>query len=188
MKPDPWSAVLGLTVMVVVTGLVWLRSLDTGGLPIPVQANAEAPQAPAPSAPMAEVAAVTAVAAFAQRELPEASPAARASAASGLRLVAAAMAARGDSALWSDRALRLGEAADRVEHAADSTQAAGEAREALVQSAEWISRLPGPDSEWREKLVAAADSIRGDAPLTAQSDQLEHYFDTAARALGGASI
>jgi hypothetical protein len=199
-KPSAGKGLLvpvgALGVIAAVTALVWLRSVDLSDPPAEV---AEAPELSPPGAPVAkaptksplpaEVAAVSAVAAFAQREIPGESPNARASTAEGMRLIAAAIAARGDSVLWRDRAVRLGESADQVAGAADSTAAAAIARDALLQAAEWIVDLPARSKDGsRDTVVPAAKAIQGKEPLRNQARELEEYFDAAARALGGASI
>ena len=188
-----WPATAAIAFIAVISGSIWWESRRDAApefvpaAPMPV---AKAPMKPAKAAaPRPMPAQVAALAQFAQKELPEDSPAARAAAADGMRLVAAAIAARGDSVLWRDRAKRLEEAAESVRQAPDSEQAAGIARDALVQAASWIAGLSPvrPAAGSPDAVIAAAESFKADQPLRAQAAALEEFFDAAARALGGAS-
>jgi len=196
-KRDYWPKVAAIGVIAGMMTLAWWESRDLDALS-PVAAAPEPPAASTPFQPPAksaqapavptELPAVAAVAAFAAKELPH-SPAARASTAEGMRLLATAIAARGDSVLWRDRAKRLGEAAGKVEGEADPKQAAHLAHDALLQAAEWIVDLPPyTQAASREPVVTAANGIREDEPLRDQAEEREAFFDAAAKALGAASI
>lgn len=131
---------------------------------------------------------VVAFSSFAGEGPPSDSPATRAYTARGMRLLAEAIAVRGDSILWRDRAKRLVEAADEVEGAPEPAQAAAVAHEALGLAAEWVAdlRAGAPAAGSPDPLAAAAQSIARDELLRDQADRIERFFEAAASALGGA--
>lgn len=184
----PVVAGIGFTAAMV-TAIWWDSRPDAAPRVAPSSAAAPAPAKPEarPAPPVPSQ--VVALAEFAERELPGESPEARAAAAEGMRLLADAIATRGDSLLWRDRAKRLREAADKVANAPSSEAAADIAHGTLVQAAEWIAGMhySGTYAESSEAALAAANAIEGEKPLREQADRLELFFDAAARALGGTS-
>lgn len=183
----PVVAGIGFTVALVMA-IRWESRTDTAPAAAPTSAAVPAPAKPEPKPVAAPVPSqVVALAEFAERELPGESPDARAAAAEGMRLLADAIATRGDSLLWRDRAKRLREAADQVGNAPSSEAAADIAHGALVQAAEWIAGMhhSETDAGSSDAALAAAKAIEGEKPLREQADRLELFFDAAARALGG---
>jgi hypothetical protein len=184
--------VAGIAFIASMTSAIWWESRSTSYGPAigpPRVASKPAPARPAPVVPAPVPAQVVALARFAEKDLPEQSPDARGAAAEGMRVLAEAIAARGDSILWRDRAKRLTEAAAKVEGAGSAEQAADAAHEALLQAAEWIGGLRLPDGAGSpDAALAAAKSIEGGRPLGEQSARVEQFFDAAASALGGTSI
>jgi hypothetical protein len=171
-------------ISLIVGSIGWQTREDdaTPDLVAPATATMRASVAKAPAALTDQVRAFVA---FAKQEFPGESPTARAATGDGMRLLAAAIAARGDSPLWRDRAKRLEEAAGLVGNASDSTLAAKAAHEGLGQAAIWVAGLPRVTSE-SQALDAAAHSIAPGQPLREQADKVEAFFEAAARALAGA--
>jgi len=180
----PGAAAIAFITLIV--GSIWLQSRE--GLPEPVAVVTAEVSRPkiAKAKPPALSDQVLAFAAFAKEDLPTQSPGARASTASGMRLLAQAIAARGNSVLWRDRAKRLEEAAMKVEQAADSTAAAQLAHDTLVQVADWIAGLPRVVGG-HEAMRSAARSIAPGEPLRDQTGKVEEFFGAVARALAGAN-
>lgn len=172
-------AMTAIGVIAAVAGSLWWKAREEPpALPAVVAAPAvEKVAVPRPPVPPAPSKAVMAFFGFAEAQAPSGPPMDHASA--GLQQLAAALAARGDSLLWRDRALRLEEAATRLEREPDGLGQAGIAREAFVQAAEWIAQLEGDAG-------AALDAARGiDAgiPLDDQAEEVTRFFHGAAESL-----
>jgi hypothetical protein len=180
----PYPAAAALAFIGLVVGHLWWESRDSWAQR---DTPAAVPAATRPAAkPVAKAvpAAVVAFAAFAKEDLPVGWPATREKTASGLKLLAGAISARGDSGLWRDRALRLEEAAAGIEKAADAEEAASLAQGALVQAADWVEDLRASGASSSQPVMAAAAAIDAREPLREQAGELERFFDAAAQALG----
>lgn len=169
-------AATAIAVVVAITGSLWWNSREEPrALPVPVAApEVQVKVAPAPPPPAR---AVVAFVGFADAQAPSALPMEQA--AEGLQQLAAALAARGGNYLWRDRALRLEEAAARLEGEADPLQQADITREAFVQAAEWIAQLEGG----ADSVLEVARDIDGDLPLADQGDVVTRFFRSAAESL-----
>jgi hypothetical protein len=183
----PYPPLAATALIALVVGALWWEARDAWSEPRALDAPAAAATAQARKAAAAPVPAqVTALVSFAQESLPVGWPDTRAKTASGLKILAGAIAARGDSTLWRDRALRLEEAAAAIEKAPDAEEAASRAQGALVQAADWVEDLrPAPDTALHPAM-SAAEAIDAREPLRDQAKELEDFFDAVAQALGGA--
>lgn len=189
-RPEPGSmrypAVAAVGFMAVIVGSIWWQTRETGDAePMAAVASTAPAQAATPRTPRAPSDQARAFSAFAKQDVPAKPGLARSATADGMRLLAGAIAARGDSPLWRDRAVRLEEAATRVANAADSTAAAHAAREGLVLAGSWVADLPRVTGG-RQALSAAAESIVPGEPLSDQTERVEAFFAAAAGALEGA--
>jgi len=186
MPWTPYPPLAAVVFMALVVVSLWRESseVESPALPGPAAVAKSAPAA-VKASPVKVPETVAAFTAFAQADLPAGWPETRAQTARGLRLLADAMATRGDSTLWRDRAVRLVDLAAAVEQAPDALQAADAAHGALVQAADWIEDLgPAPIAAGPgNPLVAAAKAVDADHPLREQSKELDRFFDAAARAL-----
>jgi hypothetical protein len=177
-----YPALAALALVSLVVGSIWWQTRETRDEPAALATTARPAKVAARKAPAPLTEPARAFVAFAGEDLAAQAPTARAATARGMRLLAAAIAARGDSVLWKDRAVRLEEAAARVEGAADSTAAAGEAHPALIQTAAWLAGLPRVSSG-QEALNASAEAIVPTQPLAEQVEEIEAFFEAAASAL-----
>lgn len=173
-------AMTAVGVIAAVAGSLWWKTREEPpGLPAVVAAPAmESVAVPPPPVPPAPSKAVMAFVGFAEARATSGPPMDVAS--EGLQQLAAALAARGDSLLWRDRALRLEEAASRLEREPDALGQAGIARDAFVQAAEWIAQLEGDAGAARD----AARGIDAEIPLADQAEQVTRFFHGAAQSLG----
>lgn len=189
-RGGPYPAAAAIGFIAAMTAAIWLQSRTE-----PVAPRASIPVAAAPQ-PHPEPAArpmrpaVVAFLAFAEAEAPEELPLDHAYTSEGLRRLSAAIAARGDSLLWRDRAKRLEAAATRLEKDPSSLDHADAAREAFTLAAEWIAELPrasgavsAPAGGAQDRLAAAAEAIDPEVPLREQKGQVERFFDLAAATL-----
>lgn len=172
VKAGPLPAIAGVLVIVAVMGSLWWKTREE---PATAPAVAQvAPAAPAPAPARAVPAAERDFLAFASREAPASLPPDHGYTADGLRKLAAALATSGGNLLWRDRAKRLEAMAAELEKDAASLDHADKAREAFLETADWLGD-PG--------VKAAGEAIRPDQPLSQQSAQVEAFFRAVAARL-----
>lgn len=167
-------ALTAVAVIAAISGSLWWKTREEPQasaviLPSPVAEEA-APATPPP--PRAVVAFLGF--ADAQATLP-----ADDHASEGLQQLAAALAARGGNLLWRDRALRLEEAAARLERDPDPLAQADIARDAFVQAAQWVAQLESDAGA----ALEAARGIDTTVPLAVQAEGVSRFFEDAAAAL-----
>lgn len=169
----PFPALAAVAIIAVLVGPMWWDSRVDDIEPQPEPgAVAEAPAAPVADArPEPMLPEVRAFATFVREDRAGETPL-HGHTAEGLRRLADAIAARGGSLLWRDRASRLREAADRLETQAQPPDLADIARDAFLMAADWL-----------DGLEPAASALDAGELLSEQEEQVERFFDAAAGTL-----
>ena len=187
----PYPAITAIAFIVAVGASLWWTSRPGPPAPVPI-VESPPPEPAVASAPAQLPDAVAAYLAFAEGPPPAQLPLDHSFTAEGIRRLAAAIEAEGNTMLWRDRAARLRTAAGELGGNPDSLRHADVARAAFTLAAEWLVELRSRDDsrphsrDIGQGLRSAAAAIQPDKPLRTQQQAVDGFFDTAAAAMAPA--